>query len=611
MTDTTPWWQSTEPHRQVAAAIEALDNEQSLRRDLNYRNLRFYSNRMAQGLSGSDWAVFDADGALKMNVVKAVINTVVAWVATNRTRTMFLTDKGSYTDKKNGKLMGKFIVGERLRRGVNGDLLHILRDAGIFGDGLYKIFPKYRYDRKGNPIDGEICCERVLSEDIIVDETECRHGKPRMMIQHAEVDPHALAADYPQHEDAIHSSGLVREGTYDSDGAQTSTISVMESWRLPDGPDAPGRHVVCTDQVTLIDEEWEKTRYPFAHFGWDPAVLGFWSIGIAEELAPIQREINYILQKVQRLMTLATSQIWVEKGSEVNLAGLNNEDFMAREYKGRPPVFMTVAAVSPEYFNQLDRLWARAFETIGVNQMSATGEKPAGLNAGVAIRNYRDVTSRRFLHVQQRWEDFNVHEVDERLVEAASEIADVCETYKVKVADQRGLETLDWSEINLERDRYIMQAHPVNFMPDEPAGKMQTIKEFGEISPAIQQSLVGLMDYPDLEGAVGKAMAPQRLCELLIERMVEHGEYREPDPFVPPDVVIPMMRTAIIEAEIDNTPEDRIDLLRNYVVETQKLWEQQPAPMAPAGPAAPPTPGAPGQQPMPPPAPPMAPPPAI
>lgn len=584
--DKEPWWLSEEPHRLIADAIRGLDQEQNYRSELNRRHLRFYSARMAAGLKGDDWSSTDDDGRLRLNVVKAVVNTAVAWIATNKVRSMFLTEKGNREQRERGKKLGQFVVGLRKHLGLHNTGMLVFRDGGIFGDGFIKVMPTYKYGAGGKRLDGDIIAERVLCEDLIVDDVESTHGNPRNIIQHAEVDPECVIDEFgKKFKDEVHDSVRIRESLVPHSGRAISPVSLMEAFHLG-GENDPGRHVLCTDKVTIIDEPW-GSRFPYARWGWDPPIRGYFAIGIAEELASIQREINYLLKKIQTLMTLATSQVWVEKGSGVNLARISNADFAAREYKGRPPIFMAVQAVSPEYFAQLDRLWERAFEVIGVSQMSATGEKPKGLSTGTAVRNYRDITTRRFLHVQQRWEDFNVDEVDDRLVDAARQIAKETGRYKMLTSTGKYVEDLDFKKVDLDRDKYIMQAHPVSFLPDEPAGQMQTLKEFGDISPEIQKQLITSLTYPDLEDAVARANGAQRLCDLLIQRMLDDGEARVPDAFIDPAVSIPMFRAAIMDAEIDGVPDERIQLLRDFVVETQRLWAPPTPPAAGAMPAGP------------------------
>lgn len=547
--------------------------------DQNLHHLRLYSNRMAMGLRGADWATYDFGDRLKLNIVKTVIDAAVAQIATTRTRPMYLTREGNPKEQKQGRLRGKFALGQFSSLKQYDIGLDIFRDAGIFGTGFEKIVP----------LGSRVHAERVIAEDVIVDDAECRTGTPRQMFHVKEVDREVLKAEYPDAAPMIDTAtSYAREASVTYREQADSVVSVAEAMHLPSNDDADdGRRVICVSNATLVDEKWDgiptscgERTFPIIPFRWATVPLGYFGMGLAEELTSIQVEINYILQKVQKLMTLATSQVWVESGSNVNVSRMNNDDFSVNTFKGRPPVFMTVAAVSPEYFNQLDRLWNRAFEVSGISQLNATAQKPAGVDSGKAMRTYSDIASKRFLHVQQRWEQFHV-DAAEHMFDAARQVYEANGAFKTIAQSRRGIEELRFEDVNLERDKYIVQVHPVAFLPDTPAGQMQTIKEFGDISPDIQQSMISNLQYPDLDDAVSLATAPLEYADLMISRILEEGEYRPPNSFMDLDLAIRRGTLSLLRAEIGGVSEEHLGLLRQWLDEAVKLKGPPPAPPMP------------------------------
>lgn len=579
MADKSPWWKASEgsAHKEIVDLIRALDDEQSYRAELNLHHMRLYSNRLALGLNSTDWASYEQSDKLKLNIVKAVVDAATAQISTEKTRPMFLTEKGNYSEQAKGRMLGKFSIGQFSAVKQYTLDQNVFRDACIFGSGFEKIYRSVDEMDEGEK-KSKLSAERVFPDELVVDDAECKYGYPRCLYQIKDIASEVLSEEYPDFADEIEEAEQIREPSSHRMTA-ASPVSVVEAWHLPSCNGAKdGRHVICVSSATLLDEPWEHQNFPFVKFDWQTPVLGYFGIGLAEELCPIQVEINYILQKVQKLMNLATTQVWIQKGSLVNKS-ITNEDFGVREYSGNlPPVFMTVAAISPEYYGQLDRLWNRGFEVSGVSLLSATSQKPSGLNSGEAIRRYTDVGSKRFLHVKQRWEQFR-NDVAEQMIDVARDIEKDEGGYKVIASDKRGIEELKFSDVNLERDKYLIQVHPVAFLPDTPSGKMEALRDLRDVaSPDLQAQLINNLDYPDLDAATSLINAPMKLVDLIIERIIDHGDYRPPEPLMNLKLAVPRILLALNKADVEGVPEDRLDLLRRWLSEADALLNPAPSP---------------------------------
>jgi hypothetical protein len=448
----------------------------------------------------------------------------------------------------------------------------------------------------------------VFPDEVITDDNESKYGYPRTMYQHKTINREVLAEIFPDAADNIMRAKFIRDNVQEPEGV-ADVLSVVEAWHLPSGENAKdGRHSIVISNQTLVDEEWTKPFFPIIDFQWSPAPIGYYGIGLAEELNSIQVEINYLAQKIQRLMTLATSQIWMMKGSQVNQSSMNNEDWSINTYTGQPPTFMNPQSVSSEYFMHIDRLIGRAYEIAGVAQMNASGVVPRGLESGRAIRAYSEQTSKRFLHVQQMWERFHMRAA-KLYIDAAADLQQYGEGgYTVLSKTEKGLEEINFKDASMDKNVYQLQVFPTSFLPDTPAGKLETIKELGEIDPRIQQQMLSLLEFPDLERATNLINAPLKLCDRLIEDMLEKGIYRAPEPGWDLQMCVDRMNLQIIEAQNSGYPEERIELLRDFIAESDAMMAQaqQPAPVAPgvptppgAVPQPPPVQAAPGAPPVP------------
>ena len=568
------WWKKTRDDvaGAVFKAVQSLDDVQSAEREAYLHHLRLYSNRQAAGFMGADYSPAASDGGarIRLNVVKSCIDTSVAHIATNRSRPLYQTSGGDFETKERARRLGKFMLGQfmHMKRYTKG--LIIFRDGAIFGPGIEKFYH----------IGGRIMSERVYPHEIIHDHEEAVYGEVRQLFQHKAVDKGVLCDQFPKHWKTIEEAKLVR-----NDGGrimQADQCSVIEAWHLASGRDADdGRHSICINSETLFDEEFERERFPFAMFNWSDPVRGMFGIGAAEELAPIQVEINYIAQKIQRLMTLATSYVWKEKGSGVGK--LVNRDFAQYEYTGKPPVFQTVASVSAEYFNHLDRLYQRAFEIMGISQLSATSQKPAGLDSGTALRVYNDIGTKRFQHVGQRWEQFHL-DAAECIYDVASDImnSDDLEDVEVLVADDKDVEKINFSDVYLERDQYVTLPYPVSLLPDTPAGKLQTISELGQAVPAMAQYLPMLLNgIPDVQAVVDRMTSPIRIAEKMVDQILRENEYEPPFESMDLQVTRDIATRALLQGFVDGVPDERLMTLRKFIDATDELLRSQEQVMAP------------------------------
>lgn len=576
------WWEKSKDdcHTSVFSTVKYLDDTQVVQREAMLHHLRLYSNRQALGFRGANYAAaVDGGNKIRLNVVKSCIDTAVAHIATSRPRPLYQTKGGNYDQRLKAEALGKFMLGQfmTLKRYPKG--LSIFRDAAIFGPGVEKFYG----------LNGRVCSERVFPDELVHDQEEASSGEIRQLFQVKDVDKGVLDAEFPGHWAAIEASKRVRDPG-ETNRSITEPTTLVEAWHLPSSQDADdGRHTICIQGATLVDEPWERERFPFAFFNWSDPVRGIFGIGAAEELAPIQIEINYIAQKIQRLMTLATSFVWKEKGSGVGR--LTNKDFAQYEYTGKPPVFQTVASVSAEYFNHLDRLYQRAFEIMGISQLSATSQKPAGLDSGEALRVYNDIGTKRFQHVGQRWEQFHL-DAAECIYDVAQDIVNSGDAADVKVltASDHDIEEINFKDCYLERDQYVMQPFPVSLLPDTPAGKIETIARLAQAVPTMAQHLPLLLTgIPDVEAVVDRMYAPTRIVEKQVCAILQRGESQLP---YDQGDLMETRRIAteeLLNAHVDGVPEERLDKLRRYISAADALIDKAKSAMMPTV-----TPGAPG-----------------
>jgi len=137
-----------------------------------------------------------------------------------------------------------------------------------------------------------------------------------------------------------------------------------------------------------------------------------------------------------------------------------------------------------------------------------------------------------------------------------------------------------------------VRVYPASILPDTPSGKLQTFKEIAQM-PGLQQYIPFMLDgVPDLDFVMQRMKAPFEIAEKMVSHIIEDGEYEPPFPEMDLGAARDIATKELLRAKIENVPEERIDLLRRWIVDIddmqakaeESMKELQAPPEAPAGP---------------------------
>ena len=567
----TFWWgaDKKEVNTFVIDAVHHIDEKQQARTAADLRHLRLYGNSPTETLNTSPYNrppsnPYLMNDRLTLNVVHSMVSTIVSKITKNRPRPLFLTSGGDYTMKRKAKMLNKFVQGLFYGTDAYKAGEAICRDACIFGTGFMKIFD-----------DGdEIVAERVFPHEILIDDNEAIYGKPRQMFQRKYINKEVLINLFPDFADSIirASSDENTIGGSPMTNNVYDAVGVVEAWHLPSSRDSgDGRHVIAIQNATLLDEEYTKSRFPFVSLKWSDRALGFWGQGIAEQLTGLQIEINKLLKTIQIAMHLVSvPKIFVERGSKISKAHLNNEIGGIIEYAGTPPIYKTANSVSPEMFAHLDRLYQRAYEIVGISQLAASSKKPSGIDSGRALREFSDIESERFLSFARSYEQVFL-DAAKIMVGVAEDVAGRDKNFSVTSFDKTTIQKIRWKDVDLKEDQYIMQVFPTSLLPVTPAARLQTVEEMMRTGLLSREDGLALLDFPDLEGVQSLEMAAIDEIEMVIENIIDKGRYSSPEPFSNLPLALKKMNQAYLRAKLDSVPEDRLELMRRYISDAQSL----------------------------------------
>lgn len=577
------WWtqEDRSAFNDLFNIVNYIIKNQSNRSATNIRYARLYQNLELLGFSIGSYSKLNTtawrNNRLTLNVVKSCIDTAASKIAKASPKPLFLTEDGDFTLKRKSKLLTQYVAGifEQLNIYEIGQKVFV--DCAVFGTGCLKIY-----------IDDEnIKAERVLIDEIIVDDAEGMYADPQTIYQRKYYQKDALIAMFPEHELKIKTASVALRSDVVS-SIQADSVVVLESWHLPSSNEKdedgklkyPGKHIIAIDNCTLVLEDYEKNYFPFVFLRWTDKIQGFWGSGIAEELIGIQLEINKTLKNVQMSQNvMSVPRIAIENGSDIASTIITNEIGSFIKYTGTPPQAINWSGQTQEIYSWIENLYNKAFEITGVSRLSAQSAKPAGLNSGAALREYQDIESERFQLVGKRYEKMYM-DIARLIVDFSKDLYDQNPKLTVTTKTNKFLKKIKWSDIDLKNDQFILDVYPTNILPSTPAGKLQTIQELIQAGMIPQDQALALLDFPDLERFISLKTSSQDNIERILEIITTEGRYISPEPYQDLNLSIKLTQETYLRAKCDNLSEDKLELLQNYMDDCKTLLSQAAPPPA-------------------------------
>jgi hypothetical protein len=571
----------------VAATLKHLQWQQTSRTEQLISSTRLYGNATSYNVFGSALSRSGAGKStsimnhrVSFNLCQSVIDTLVAKMSKNKVVPTFITNGGVWNVQKKAKDLTKFAQGFCYGEDVHKKSIDAFCDGGIWGDGFVHVYRK----------DDKACVERTLPHEIWTDEIEGVTAKPTQLHYVKIMDRDIAKEMFPKLKKAIDD---VEPGSYLDLGGQgtiADLIIVSQSWKLKTSKDATNGVHAVTIGNDAYKEEYDKDYFPFPHFRYVKRPLGWYGQGACERLANIQYEINKsMILKQRSLWMMGSFKVLLENGSKVVSQHLNNDIGTLVHYTGTPPQYVTPPATNPETQAWIDSLIDKGYRQEGVSQLSAAAERPLGVDSGKAMRTLTNIEDDRFLFVGQEMEAFTL-EIVRQAIDVVKDICEETKTYEVVFPSTNFIQTIDWKDIDLEADQYVLKAYPTSELSEDLTGRLSEVQEMmqaGLVSPRTGQRM---MNMPDIEMQDNLANAAENRLHQIFEDMLDDGKYTSPEA---PWHDLTLAKQLVMEyynyAEYMKAPDSRLALLQRFNVELGDAMGllSPPAPLQGGTPVAP------------------------
>lgn len=511
-------------------------------------------------LSNSGRPIAPMRDRLTYNIIQSCVDTLTSMVQANKPKPMFLTSAGDSRVQQRAKKLDAFCYGVYYENDVYGSLAPGgFRDGCVFGEGIIHAYADQ----------GKIKYERVLPYELLTDYMESHYGprSTRSLHRIKNIDRTELAEMFPKHAKVIAGMTGTSQFVASTNRSVGDTVTVVESWRLPVGTQKGQHSIVVENAPPLLREEYTEDFFPFAIFRYNPRLYGFYSQGMAEQLLPIQIELNRTLISIQRSLYMGgTHKIFVKAGSKVIKSHFDNAIGTIMEYAGdTAPQYVVPQLVQPEIYAHLESIKAMGYNLPGISQMGATSVKTPGVNSGKAMRTEQNINTQRHQTVEQAYNQFVAVELAKITVATARKAyQDKQLTKKVKVPGKRFIQTIDWKDVSLEDDQFVLQIYPVSKLPQDPEGRLASIQEMMQAGMISLAAGKRLMDFPDLDAEENLSNASRDYLHKLLDDIIDHGKYKGPEPDDDLKTAKELVLEYIAWAKLNNLEEKRLQLLRTF-----------------------------------------------
>lgn len=419
------------------------------------------------------------------NIIKSVIDSLVSKLSNNKVRPFFAPVDGTFKTKKVIRQAQQFFDIYYDKINLNNIISETFKDACIFDIGYILI----------NPFTYEV--ERV----------------PSYCIEELNVNGENKVALIKW----IHQPSLA----LDKYGVSTSSQYVNIEMLIKDD-----------EAILYVDEKKVKavstTGYPIVNVYYNEPINNGKTVSIVDELEGIQTQIDLINAKIAATSQLTPANlVFIDEQSGLKSSDVNNKDCQIYPVGIQPgntanPVnVVTPVPFDPSWSAMLDFYINKAYDMIGISQLSAQSRKPSGLDSGVALQTMEDIESDRFEVQVNHFINAYIN-VTRKLIEIIPEDAEI-------LPADRYQSTMTWATLKEQNNLYKVQYSAATSLSKDPAERAKQIIQMSQIGLITPSKAAELMDMPDLTDAYSDAEAMEMAVAAVVNNAVEYDLYDVPD----------------------------------------------------------------------------------
>lgn len=542
-------------------------------------------------------------GDKSFNMTAALVDTAVSRIAQKPAIPMYTTTGGDYGLMRKARKKSQVLQGQ-----MNELAPPVMRKAFTCAAKVGTGFVHDYIDDES----GRVALRFVHPMQVLVEHVDGMHGKPRS-IHFLDVRAKSLLKTYyPEAGYRIDQCGGISSDTktelfLDAVTERSAFVEVWESWHLPAGKRDDGtwrhkgRHTLCIEGVTLVDEAWEDDELPFTPVRYRERDFGYYGSGIAERCEPNQRRVDEMIETNAKSQRLASTLVILNPNGKESVAPekITNELGLILNFDGDvgAPTAVTWSGTLRDLQEQITLEFERAALVEGLSEQSINGEGASqGMTSGVAVRASDDVSASRLIAPIDLYQAACIA-VAKRIAKRNDQLAKANRRYSVSAKTQQGrstfLQTSTWAELDIPEGHAQVDMMPMSALPTTPQGKWAAVMEWIDGGFVDQQYAMQLLQFPDLDSYADTRLAHIDIAQWQVEQILDEKR-AQPVPRQNLQVAVDIATRAELKAMTMSAPDHVIDAFEAFLRRCEEMIDEavaenmkKQAMMAPPPPAAP------------------------
>lgn len=509
---------------QIISNINRLESRYGTYKSKCLRNLRMftYSSTTTLDISESEVVGYynrgtfstsdDTTSAIQENVIASCIETLCSKIASQKVRPFFNTVNGTFKEMQIAKQAQIFFDMLYEENNVNEIITNAFRNACVFDKGIVKISDDGITNR--------------LPWNVFFDPREVTYNQ----ITH-------VAEKLPK------TPGRILELKYGIKADRNLDYTVYEYYDVMEHIKA----VYVQELNKVVTHEYKPNIIPYLEIHYTNPVKGDTSQSVVDQLYGIQTQIDELLAVMKDSIAVNPGMtLLVPRSSNIKTNMLSNRTGQIIQYDPIPgqttsPVtYATNDIISPQFVQLLDKLKNDAYEIVGISQLSATSQKPAGLNSGIALNTMEDIESSRF--------ETQLNSVVRLYVDVAKACLDIFPPEIDILPDDLNRANIKWKDIVEARNNMKIQFSAAESLSKDPSEKLKQLVALSQAGVIPQSHIATLMELPDLQSGYNLANNAFNSVYTFIDNVLVSGILPDKIP-----VYLPKNKGGLLETEIVNT----------------------------------------------------------
>lgn len=486
----------------------------------NYR-LYTYSSTVTLDLTDSEVVGYyhkgtfniedDTTSSIQENVIASCIETLCSKIASQKVRPFFNTVNGTFKEMQIARQAQTYFDQIYDEKDVNKTITNAFKSACIFDKGVIKITKDEISTR--------------LPWNVYVDPKEASYGKITYCAEKLPKTPGRL----------LYTKYGIKE-SFNLDYTVYEYYDIIEHTKA----------IYVEELNKVITEKWEPEVIPYLFMYYSDPIKGNTSQSVVDQLYGIQMQIDDLLSVIKDSIQMNPGMtLLVPRSSNIKTNMLSNRTGQIIQYDpipgqtASPITYATNDIISPQFVQLLDKLKNDAYEIVGISQLSATSQKPEGLNSGVALATMEDIESDRF--------ETQLNSVIKMYIDVAKACMNIFPPDEDILPKSTNRANIKWSDIIDARDNLKIQFSAANSLSKDPSEKLKQLIALAEAGVVPQSHIATLMELPDLQSGYNIANNAFNAVYTFIDEVIKNGV---PD-FIPE--YLPTDKGGLLETEITNT----------------------------------------------------------